>query len=152
MLKVKVFDGQITKNFNITEFACHANNEVLINARVIDHIQRLQKLRDWYLRPMIINSGYRTKEYNKKVGGATNSKHIEGIASDIALPEEFYSYTKERQNEFLNNVKNKWIELCSEDGLGGGIGFYDAFFHLDSRESGRYAFWDEREQVLLCKN
>ncbi len=149
MLQIQVFDGQITENFNISEFRCRANGEVLINAAVIDHIQRLQKLRDWYKRPMIITSGYRTSEYNEKVGGSPNSKHIEGIASDILLPDEFYGYSKERQDEFLNNIKNKWIQLCNEDGLGGGVGFYNSFFHLDSRPKGNYAngsyaFWDMR--------
>jgi hypothetical protein len=152
MLDIKAFDGQITRNFNIVEFKCKANGEVLINANVIDHIQRLQKLREWYKRPMRITSGYRTQEYNKKVGGSPNSKHMKGIASDILLPDEFYKYGKERQNEFLNNIKNKWIQLCREDGLGGGVGFYNTFFHLDSRPKGRYgngtrtyAFWDMRK-------
>lgn len=151
MLKVKVYDGQLTSNFNITEFKCKANGEVLLNAAMIDHIHRLQRLREWYDRPMNITSGYRTKAYNSKIGGSPNSKHMEGIASDILLPDEFYSFTKERQEEFLNHIKDKWIELCSADGLGGGIGFYDTFFHIDSRAKGNYsngdyAFWDDRSK------
>jgi len=151
MLDIKVYDGQITENFNIKEFKCKDNGEVLLNAAVIDHIKRLQRFRDWYKRVMIVISGYRTREYNKKINGSQNSKHIEGIASDIALPNEFYTFTKTRQEEFLNNVKNKWIELCLEDGLGGGIGFYDTFFHIDSRAkgsyiNGNYAFWDNRSK------
>lgn len=144
MFKIQLFDGQITKNFNIVEFACKANGEILLNSDVIDHIQRLQKFREWYGRVMIINSGYRTEEYNRKVGGASQSQHLYGIASDIALPmAEFAGYNKARQNEFLNNVKNKWYQLCQEDGLGGGVGFYNTFFHLDSRNT--QAFWDSRK-------
>ena len=30
-----------------------------------------------------INSGYRTPEHNKKIGGATNSQHTKGEAADI---------------------------------------------------------------------
>ncbi|SHJ49364.1 D-Ala-D-Ala carboxypeptidase family metallohydrolase [Paramaledivibacter caminithermalis] len=151
MLKIQVFDGQITKNFNIDEFKCKNNGEVLLNAAVLDHIERLQKFRNWYNRPMIVVSGYRTKEYNKKIGGSPNSRHMQGIASDILLPDEFYGFTKKRQEQFLNNLKNKWIELCELGGLGGGIGFYDNFFHIDSRKKGNYkngvyAFWDNRKK------
>lgn len=150
MLNIQVFDGKISKNFNIVEFKCKDKGEVLLNAAVVDHIQRLQKFRDWYKRPMKVVSGYRTEKYNKKINGSTNSKHIEGIASDIALPDEFYGFSKQRKEQFLNNVKNKWIELCEMDGIGGGIGFYDTFFHIDSRpkgkyKSGSYAFWDLRK-------
>lgn len=138
-----VFDGQITDHFNIWEFRCRANNEILINADVIAHIQRLEKFRQWYKRTMIINSGFRTVEHNKRIGGSPNSQHLLGIASDINLPlGEFATFTKARKEEFLQNVKKKWYELCATDGLGGGVGFYDEFFHLDSRK--KRSFWDYR--------
>ncbi|WP_176461596.1 D-Ala-D-Ala carboxypeptidase family metallohydrolase [Anaeromicrobium sediminis] len=94
MLNVKLFYGQITKNFNIKQFKCRANGEVIINADVIAHIQRLQKLRQWYGRVIKINSGYRIPAYNSKIGGVPKSKHMLGIATDFALPlEEFSGYT-----------------------------------------------------------
>jgi uncharacterized protein YcbK (DUF882 family) len=140
-----LFDGQITPHFNIWEFRCRANNEILINAEVIAHIQRLEKLRVWYNRAMVINSGYRTPEHNAKIGGAKASYHMQGIASDVSLPlGEFATFSKARQNEFLNNIKKKWLEICNTDGLGGGVGFYDVFFHLDSRK--KYSHWDLRSK------
>lgn len=143
VLNIEVYDGQMTEHFNIKEFKCKANGEVLLNADFIDHVQRLEVFRVWYKRVMIVNSGYRTPEYNASVGGATHSKHLLGIASDIALPmSEFSAYSKERQEEYLQHVKEKWTELCNADGLGGGIGFYDTFVHLDSRKTA--AFWDGR--------
>lgn len=33
--------------------------------------------------PFIINSGYRTKKHNKKVGGKIDSSHLKGLAGDI---------------------------------------------------------------------
>lgn len=143
MLNIKMFDGTITDHFNISEFACHANQEVLINAEVIDHIQRLEKFRQWYNRAMVINSGYRTPEYNMKIGGAPKSYHCRGIATDIALPNEFYAFSQARQEQFLKNIKEKWYDLCAKDGKAGGMGWYNNFFHLDSRTI-RRAFWDKR--------
>lgn len=143
MLNIKVYDGKITDNFNIAEFACRANGEILLNRETLGHIYRLQRFRAWFNRPMSINSGYRTSEYNAKVGGAKNSMHVQGIATDFALPNEFYTFSKERQNEFLDNVKKKWFEICAADGLGGGVGFYKNFCHVDSRP-GKSAHWDNR--------
>lgn len=149
-LAIKTYGGQITANFNIEEFSCNANKEVLLTPEVMAHIKRLQKFRFWYRRVMSINSGYRTKEYNTRIGGSPRSKHMEGIATDFMLPQEYYLYSKKRQNQFLNNIKKKWLSLCKEDGLGGGVGFYNTFIHLDSRakgsyKTGVYAFWDSRK-------
>jgi hypothetical protein len=33
--------------------------------------------------PFKINSGYRTKERNKKIGGVKSSSHLKGLAADI---------------------------------------------------------------------
>jgi uncharacterized protein YcbK (DUF882 family) len=138
-----LIDGQITKNFNIKEFACNDNGEILINKEVIAHTERLQAFRDWYLRPMNVSSGYRTVIYNQMVGGTVNSMHLYGLATDFLLPaDEFANYDIDRKRLFYENVKNKWYEICAANGLGGGVGFYDTFIHLDSRTV--KAFWDMR--------
>ena len=144
MLNMKVYGGQITKNFNLDEFKCKANGEMLINADVICHIQRLQGFRDWFNRPMSITSGYRTPAYNSQVGGVKNSQHILGIATDVLLPPEYKIFSPTRKKEFQINVQNKWSELCRCSGLQGGVGWYETsgFFHLDSREgSGALVVW-----------
>ena len=51
-------------------------------------VKRLDTLRGLMRRPLTISSGYRTPEYNGKIGGATNSKHLEGIAVDIPIAGE----------------------------------------------------------------
>lgn len=43
----------------------------------------LDPLRRLYGKPIIITSGYRCRELNKKVGGVTNSWHTQGNAADI---------------------------------------------------------------------
>ena len=35
--------------------------------------------------PIVINSGYRSEEVNRKVGGAPNSNHLTGCAADIKV-------------------------------------------------------------------
>ena len=84
---------QITSNFKLSEFT-HSNTAI---ARKIDNIPDeyavnninnlvkylLQPLRDIYNKPMGVNSGYRSKELNKAVGGVPTSQHLVGKASDI---------------------------------------------------------------------
>lgn len=43
----------------------------------------LNKLRLTYGKPMIVSSGYRPPEHNKKVGGAPNSCHLTCEAADF---------------------------------------------------------------------
>lgn len=128
-------DGQVTPHFNLYEFRSRDNNTMLVNSATIDHIRRLEKFRIWYSRPMQIDSGYRSPAFNATVGGVEASQHLQGIASDIPLPLEFKEFTAQRKIEFMDNARNKWIEICEADGLGGGFGYYNTFFHLDSRQN-----------------
>lgn len=43
----------------------------------------LDPLREWYGKPIYVNSGYRCPELNKAVGGVENSFHVSGCAADI---------------------------------------------------------------------
>ena len=45
----------------------------------------LQPLRDYYGKPIRVNSGYRSPELNKAVGGSSNSQHMLGQAADIEI-------------------------------------------------------------------
>lgn len=42
-----------------------------------------EPLREWYGKPIRINSFYRSPELNKAVGGSNTSQHIKGEAIDI---------------------------------------------------------------------
>ena len=48
---------------------------------LINHV--LDPLREWYGKPIYVNSGYRCPELNKAVGGVENSYHVSGCAADI---------------------------------------------------------------------
>ena len=45
-------------------------------------IPQMNLIREFLGVPIIVNSGYRCKELNRKVGGVYNSKHLEGLAVD----------------------------------------------------------------------
>lgn len=46
-------------------------------------IKILQPLRDAWMMPIYINSGYRSSAVNKAVGGSVTSQHLTGCAADI---------------------------------------------------------------------
>jgi hypothetical protein len=45
----------------------------------------LDPVREKYGKPITVNSGYRSKELNKAVGGAATSQHLKGEAADITV-------------------------------------------------------------------
>lgn len=79
--------------------------EMLDNAREIAGI------------PFIINSGYRTKAHNKKVGGKDDSSHLTGHAADIKAVGSRQRY--------------KILEACYQAGFT-RIGVGTNFIHVDN--------------------
>ena len=84
-----------------------------------DLLARLDHLRRVINRPIYINSGYRCKEENHKVGGAPGSYHLLGMAVDIHV------------KDFL---LSDLLLYAQEIGFN-GIGYYEEkdFLHLDMR-------------------
>ena len=83
----------------------HINNnptqEVKDNLnKLIDNV--LDPLRELYGKPIIVNSGYRCIKLNKAIGGAKNSQHLVGQASDIRTVQN----TKESNKELFDLIKN----------------------------------------------
>ena len=120
MNKVKISD-----NFYLSEFESPDTKEVKVDPELIE---KLEKLRKRIGQPLVINSGYRTKEHNKSEGGADGSLHLPGKAADIA------------------KVKGLTIDemavLAQKMGFD-GIGKYYWGIHVDVRENGP-ARWDNR--------
>lgn len=59
-------------------------------ASVIEHLKvtaaGLEKVRELLGRPILISSGYRSREVNTKVGGSATSAHVFGYAADFISP------------------------------------------------------------------
>lgn len=77
-------------------------------------LDKLDRLRERWGKPIVLNSAHRCIKHNRKVGGAIHSRHLK-IAFDCVCP-------KEEQKEF--------IALARECGFT-GIGRYANFVHLD---------------------
>ena len=56
--------------------------KLLVNEPALD---KLQALREWAGKPLIVHSAYRSPEHNRAVGGAKLSKRMDGAAFDIAM-------------------------------------------------------------------
>ena len=79
----------LSPHFTLGEFTKSSYPEVYnIPSHVaIENMKRvcgwLEVLRDRVGTPIIINSGYRSPQLNKKVGGVATSNHVTGCAVDI---------------------------------------------------------------------
>jgi Uncharacterized protein conserved in bacteria len=129
---MKFVKDQISPHFSLHEFSNSEDGDtMLLDEDVIFFITvMLEEFRAWYSRPMNINSGYRTAAYNKRIGGVSNSYHLKALAVDYSLPVEFHGFSKARQQEFLDNVKTKWYDICRKHGKFGNVMYHNTFVHM----------------------
>lgn len=85
----------------------------------------LQPLRDKLDKPILVTSGFRNEELNRKVGGTPNSQHTRGQAADIIVyglsNKELYDYIKNSDIVYdqliLEQTKSSsWVHIsyCSK--------------------------------------
>lgn len=121
----KAVSKKLSTNFNSTEFDCHGNgccNSTQIDEKLVDY---LQKIRDFFGKSVKINSGYRCKTHNSRVGGASRSNHMFGQAADIAV----------------SGIKPIEVARYAESIGVLGIGVYSSFVHIDTRTN-KYFWYD----------
>lgn len=115
----------LTKNFTRKEFDSKdgsvMSDSVLVNITKL--ACSLQRLRDRLGVPISINSGYRSPQHNKRVGGVANSQHVTGMAADIVAK----GVSPKKVAEAIEQL------ILSGDMLQGGVGIYDTFTHYDIR-------------------
>ena len=109
-------DIELTEYFSLREFECPCCRRVMLSP---DLLVRVNHLRMVINRPLYINSGYRCKEENHKVGEVSGSYHLQGMAVDIHV-KDFLLFDL--------------LLFAQEIGFN-GIGYYEKrnFLHLDIR-------------------
>lgn len=91
----------------------------------------LDPLREWYGKPIYVNSGYRCPALNKAVGGVANSQHLTGQAADIDVND------RAENRKLMKHIEDSldFDQLIWENG--------GAWVHVSYRADGR-----NRRQVL----
>lgn len=122
---------KLSDNFHLDEFACHDGTPVppeLVPVVRLLVTSILQPIRDHFGKALYIISGYRTWQWNQKVGGAAQSTHLTAAGADFRVvgvsPEEVHkTMLSQRHNE-------------SELRILGGLGLYPGWVHADIRRVG----------------
>lgn len=122
-------DERVTEHFSAAEFACHDGRDV--PSELMPNLHRLcadvlEPIRAQWGGPIIVISGWRSHEWNHKVGGALGSRHLSAEAADI----------RPIQTSRVDSLRSM-IESMIDDGqlpALGGIGYYPRrWLHVDVR-------------------
>ena len=76
-----------------------------------------EPLRLYLNTPIKINSGYRSGQLNKKIGGSTTSQHCKGEALDLHIGAKGFNFIKDKLNfdqliwEFGNDENPQWVHV-----------------------------------------
>ena len=133
--------GEVTKSNTAIK-----NN--IPNQPTKQHLQNLivlaknvfQPIREHFDKPIYISSGYRSKELNKLIGGASRSQHSKGEAIDI-------------DNDYRSSVSNKEIFDYIKDNLEFDQLIFEAGTEIDpSWVHVSYRKGMNRNKVLRMKN
>ena len=118
-----------------SELACHDEDRTPYPKeweldRLPELMRAFERVREICGFPLLINSAYRTRTYNGRIGGAFRSQHIEGRALDLRPSTGSADLYK------LREAAGK----ARDEGLLRGIGYYPTFVHIDTRP-GKNATW-----------
>jgi len=126
---------KLSKNFDLYEFLHtgtglpNETKDTNIVSNLIDlTLNVLQPVRDYMGTPARINSGYRSLEVNKAVGGAKNSQHMFGQAADISFGSR--KSNLKAYNYIIDNILFDQIQL------------HPTFFHVS------FSKGKNRKQIL----
>lgn len=107
-------DKNVTPNIKVRELRCKDGTDTIKEDLVI--VCFAQFLRDTYNKPIVINSAYRTKSWNKKVGGTSASRHLKSCALDVHIKDI-------KPQDYANMVYSMGLVR---------VGVYETFIHMDT--------------------
>jgi uncharacterized protein YcbK (DUF882 family) len=123
---------RLSEHFTVEEFDCRDGSKVAErDYKSLEYLcrQYLEPLRRKY-GSVRINSGFRTKAYNAKIGGASKSYHIytDHDGNDQAADVHCQQGSPRDWHRTLNAIRT-----AKRNGRG-GLGLYDSFVHVDLRD------------------
>jgi uncharacterized protein YcbK (DUF882 family) len=134
------FESQEFKHFGAREFESYfaAQRKGVKNSQppkrlwksIVSTLRIVDELRESFNKPCRILSSYRSPDYNRAVGGAAMSQHLEFTALDIAI-----------DGVAARLVYERLLQWRKEGKFTGGLGYYPSsgFVHIDTRP--RNATW-----------
>lgn len=112
-----------SQHFSAKELSCKCGCGFL---PTIELIVKLHDIREAYGKPIFLTSAARCSTYNRKIGGARLSAHVEGKAADLARTPELQAFIEANMDRF-----NIWGEKLE---------FTPTWIHIQTRPvtSGRW--------------
>jgi len=99
-------------------------NETQLEAMKVVANMLFEPLREWYGKPIKINSFFRCEELNKSVGGAKTSSHCHGCAIDINAGskeenKKLFDYVKANLvfDQLINEYDYSWVHISYKVGM-----------------------------------
>lgn len=136
---------KITPHFSIKEFACKDGTPYpakWIDWRLRPLCMLLEIVRKNVGGPIVIVSGYRTADYNRRIHGARQSRHVEGDAADIQRPGMTATQLHARILALDLRGDGAWLGAVDVPGAWlGGLGLYPRWVHVDIRPTTRLVRW-----------
>lgn len=93
------------------------NEDVLVNMKLVAE-RCFEPIREWYGKPIKVNSFYRCDALNKAVKGSATSQHVEGKAIDISTGTKagnklIYDWAKENLifDQLINEYDYSWVHI-----------------------------------------
>ena len=133
-------NANLSEHFKLGEFTRNSHSDIY-NVPTHEAIYNMKNLCKWLevLRqrsggPVRINSGYRSPQLNKKVGGAPTSNHLTGCAADIRVTgmEQLIRYATILL-DYADESKQDFDELLIEKNRYGAIWLHFAVRPKDNR-------------------
>ena len=131
---------KLSEHFTLAEL-CKSKHEGIYNIPshvAIENLKRvcawLEELRVRAKTPIVINSGYRSPQLNKKVGGSPTSNHLTGCAVDIRVAgiEQAMRYAVILM-DYADETRQDYDELLIERNRNGGYWLHFAVRPKDNR-------------------
>ena len=137
----KLDGSHLSPHFKLGEFTRSGSHPEVYNIPSHEAIANLKRVCGWLEvlrsragRPILINSGYRSPQLNKKIGGVPTSNHLTGCAVDIRVAdmEQLIRYAAILL-DYADETNQQFDELLIERNRYGAIWLHFAVRPKDNR-------------------